>query len=262
MPFYWRRGADDNLVVSMTSYPARIKGAWVSLESLFRQDYRRFVLVLVLAESQFPRRRLPLLIRIQVLKGLRILWVKEDNKSWDHLWPAYSSYPQSAIVSVDDDKVFPAHLVRNLVEASLLNQGAIVGARGWAIKLKDNEIRFGDGWVRATPNTASDALFMPPGNGSLYPVDSLPMEAGDTELMRKICPNADDVWYWAMGRLNGTRSICLGMRAHRLSPVQAKTPALADNDPGPQEFEAVLKWFGLSDLQLSNLVADSDIPIE
>lgn len=253
MPFRRLQSDKTDIVVSMTSYPARIRGAWVALESLFRQDYRAFTLVLVLTEGQFPGRKLPPMIRLLQWKGLRLLWVDEDNKSFDHLWPAYKEFPRSKIISVDDDKVFPRHLVKTLVEVSDDKPGVIVGARGWEMRLDGSKFGFGLGWSRADYATPSRRLFMPPGNGSLYPPNSLPELTGDTVLMRKICPRADDVWYWAMARIAGTESICLGMPAHRSARTQKYTPALAQEDPGPQEFEAVIEKFGLTRELLSEL---------
>jgi len=245
---------NESLVVSMTSYPARIDGSWVSLESIFRQRFKNFKLVLTLAESQFPGKKLPLKIRLLVRKGLSILWVKEDNRSWDHLWPAYSLYRGASVITVDDDKVFPPTLVGDLVRASEQNPGAIIGSRGWEMKLVGKNLGFKTGWVRATSSTESDALFMPPGNGSLYPPGSLADIAGDTDLMKKLCPRADDVWYWAAARLNGTASFCLGLPAHRPVRAQSSTPALADEDPGTAEFGSVIAHFDLLDDISSHLL--------
>lgn len=234
-------GADDfRVVVSMKSYPARIKHAWISLESLFRQDFREFRLVLVLVESQFPGRRVPRSISRLTKKGLEILWIERDGRSFDHLWPAYKTFRESAVISVDDDKFFPPTLVSELLAQSSLTPHAIIGARGWEMKSSGDGVEFGKEWIRADRLTPSSRLFMPPGNGSLYPQGSLPEATGDHELMSKICPNADDVWYWAMARLHGTESLCLGLPPHRAMWRQSRTPALADLDPGPKEFAAVL----------------------
>ena len=237
----------------MTSYPLRIGGAWLSLESLFRQEYRDFVLVLVLGEREFPDRKLPLMIRLQIRQGLRILWVAEDNRSFDHLWPAYTAYPEASVISVDDDKIFPPSLIGTLVAASVENPEKIVGSRGWKMRRVDGSLSFGSGWVRADNSTDSRELFMPPGNGSLYPPGSLPALAGDIRLMRRICPRADDVWYWSMARIKGTESVCLGLEAHRPSRVQQKTPALASESPGVTEFAAVCQHFGDEVLQLGKI---------
>lgn len=239
--------SSPDVVVSMKSYPARIRHAWLAIESLFRQDYGGYIVVLVLVESQFPGRRVPRSITRLVKRGLTILWVQKDGKSFDHLWPAYSAYPRASIISVDDDKFFPPNLVSTLCKHSRSAPGMIIGARGWEMVAQDGRVKFGAGWLRAGSQTPSHKLFMPPGNGSLYPPGSLPKETGNYELMREICPNADDVWYWAMARMAAVDSLCLGLPAHRPIWKQSRTPALADLDPGPAEFEATCRHFGLGD---------------
>lgn len=234
-----------DLVVSMTSYPARIKDSWLAIESLFRQADNRFDLILVLCAAQFPGKKLPLMIRLQVSKGLKVFWVEDDNRSFDHLWPAYSAFPDKSIISVDDDKHFPVSLVGTLRARSAEHPGSVIGARGWQMKVIEGDIRFGVGWMRADSFTRSDELFMPPGNGSLYPPGSLPEQTGDVALMKEVCPVADDVWYWAMAKLHGTNSICLGLPPHRPVLRQAGTPALSHGEPGPRDFASTIDYFDL-----------------
>jgi hypothetical protein len=241
----------------MKSYPARIRHAWIALESLFRQDFDDYIMVLVLVDSQFPGRQVPRSIRKLVKRGLTILWIQEDGKSFDHLWPAYCAYPEAKIISVDDDKFFPPNLLSTLVEHSKSAPGRIIGARGWEMRAQGGRVTFGAGWLRAGLHTPTERLFMPPGNGSLYPPGSLSKETGDYELMRKICPTADDVWYWAMTRMAGVHSLCLGLPPHRPIWKQSRTPALADRDPGPAEFARVLEHFALT----ATVVADAMIPV-
>jgi hypothetical protein len=237
----------SNFIVSMTSYPARIKHAWLSIESLFRQEDRNFKLVLVLAENQFPNRRVPRSIGRLRNKGLEILWVSRDGGSFDHLWPVYEKYPESTIISVDDDKFFSPNLVGKLRAASLNFPSTIIGWRGWQMRTCDGELTFGRGWLRATKKTPSEHLFMPPGNGSLYPPGSLPLETGDYVVREKICPNADDVWYWALAHLGGTKSLCLGLPNHRSVWQQNGAPSLASIQPGPKEFQQVIDHFELQE---------------
>lgn len=249
--------SSPDVVVSMKSYPARIRHAWLAIESLFRQDCTGYIVVLVLVESQFPGRRVPRSITRLVKRGLSILWIQEDGKSFDHLWPAYCAYPKASIISVDDDKFFPSNLVSTLVTHSKSAPGKIIGVRGWEIVAQEGRVTFGAGWLRAGLETPPQRLFMPPGNGSLYPPGSLPEETGNYELMREICPNADDVWYWAMARMAGVQSLCLGCPPHRPIWKQSRTPALADLDPGPAEFTQVLDHFRLR----ADLITELQCPV-
>lgn len=239
------RADDPGFVVCMTSYPARIRFAWLSLESLFRQTDKAFKLVLVLAINQFPSRKIPGRIRRMEKRGLDILWVSRDGGSFDHLWPAYTKYPSSSIISVDDDKFFDPGMVEKLKSASVGSPGKIIGWRGWQMRLVHGHIGFGEGWSRAAETTPSVELFIPPGNGSLFPPRSLPPLTGDYKLREKLSPNADDVWYWAMARVIGTPSLCLAEPNHRAVWRQSGTVSLAAVQPGPKEFQQVLAHFDL-----------------
>jgi len=196
------------------------------------------------------------MIRLQARKGLTVLWVDTDNRSFDHLWPAYRAFPEKSVISVDDDKHFPPMLVGTLRQYSLEFPGAIIGSRGWQMRLSEGGIEFGPGWRRANSDTVSDDLFMPPGNGSLYPPGSLPDLTGDIVLMEEICPIADDVWYWAMAKLSGTESVCAGMPAHRPVMRQSGTPALSHHDPGPRDFRKTVDHFGFREMLTRTLTSD------
>ena len=249
-----RQGTGPDLVVSMTSYPARIKHAWLALESLFRQDVSDFRVVLVLARSQFPGEQLPRMIRRLETKGLEIMWVERDGKSFDHLWPAYEGFPSSTVVSVDDDKFFAPDMISTLRLAAKENPHTIIGWRGWEMRKVTQTVSFGVNWIRATDKTPSCRLFMPPGNGSLYPPGLLPDQTGDHALRERVCPNADDVWFWAMARMNGSRSLCLGRPNHRPVWRQGRTEAISDMGPGQREFDNVVREFKL----LPGLLDDLD----
>ena len=244
---------EADVVVSMTSYPARIKFAWISLETLFRQKYESFAVVLILARAQFPTGRLPKRIRRLQERGLAVIWVNQDGKSADHIWPAYSRFRHARIVSVDDDKFFPPELLAQLTAESDSSPGVIVGARGWEMAEARGSVAFGENWVRANRSSPSSLLFIPPGNGSLFPPGSLPEMAGDYDLMREVCPSADDVWFWAMAVLAGTESKCLGMAAHRPVSRQQRTDSLASLNAGPTQFKTALEHFGLERKVLSSI---------
>ena len=251
--FTLSKSPNQDVVVCMTSYPKRITHTWLALESLFRQSDTNFRLVLVLAVDQFPGKKIPRMLQRQVKKGLELLWVPRDGRSFDHIWPAYSAFSGCTVISVDDDKFFPPNLVQTLKEEAKARPGSIIGWRGWEIRPSNGRVDFGVGWTRASRQTQSGRLFMPPGNGSLYPPTALPALTGDYDLREAICPNADDVWYWAMARLISTPSYCLGAPNHRPVWRQSLTPALAELAPGRKEFRNVLAHFDMEKALLSDL---------
>jgi hypothetical protein len=75
----WRRShrhvdwnPESNLIISLTSFPARIDHAWITIESLFQQNFRPWKVVLVLSDEEFPTRELPKSILRQQAGGRKI----------------------------------------------------------------------------------------------------------------------------------------------------------------------------------------------
>lgn len=237
------------LVVSMTSYPARISKAWIAIETILQQSVRPEVFVLVLAEQEFPGRKLPGILRRQEKRGVQILWTKENGKSYDKLVPVLGYFPDFPIVTVDDDKHFPPNLLRRLWQNHLSFPSSIIGARGWKIRKNRNGlVRFGEGWERVETLTIGGPLHLPGGNGTLYPPGSL--EEGVTLLDKalEICPTTDDIWFWAHSVNQGTSLICLGLSPYR--PVRAlrKSPALSDvnKEQEQSQFARVISYLNLA----------------
>ena len=244
------------VVVSMTSYPARIGHAWRAIETLLRQDISGFQLVLVLSTEEFPGGLLglPRKIRAQVQRGLDILWVDRNGGSFDKLLPIRQCAPDAIIITVDDDKYFPAYLVRSLMEAHSVRPRHIIAARGWRVLPEPSSglVKFGKGWLRAQPGDEGSGLHAPGGNGCLYPPQALDPIVDDLELALKLCPTTDDIWFWMAARLAHTPFYCLGFDPHRPVKSQANSFALSsiNRDGADYQFQAALKHFELDPTSL------------
>jgi len=231
----------------MTSYPARIEAAWISLESMMRQTVKPEKIVLVLCEDEFRNRTLPKNLLALGKRGLDIVWVKRNGRSFDKLLPTMGLFPDTAIVTVDDDKIFPRTLLAQLYDASLRFPSHAIGARGWRMmkNVDTGAVEFGVKWERAFPGETGTHLFMPGGNGCLYPPGSLDEQVKELDLALRLCPTADDIWFWASLQRTQTRSVCLGLPPHKKVGQQDATPALSDvNDNDPQ-FQAAIGHFAL-----------------
>ena len=92
-------------IVSLTSYPARINCASEALESLITQKTDEpYKVVLVLAEPQFPDRKLPDSITEMIRSGkIEIIWHPTDIRSHKKLIPTLKRYPNATVVITDDD---------------------------------------------------------------------------------------------------------------------------------------------------------------
>lgn len=242
-----RTSVENNLIVSLTSFPARIGSAWLAIESVFQQEVRPDRIVLVLSEEEFPDRKLPRELRKQMARGLEVLWTNANNRSYDKLLPVLKKYPQSQIVTVDDDKILPKNLLADLMDATKSFPDSIIGFRGWEILQHDGVVKFGKSWRRASLDTSPERVFLPGNAGILYPPNSLSPVVQDISTAMRIAPSSDDVWFWACSIVNGTPRVCLGGSPHVSIRGQKNTPALKDVNVAKNQihFEAVVDFFDL-----------------
>ena len=100
---------DDTLLVSMTTYPARLYGITEVLLSLLSQsaDINSYQCFLTLAKEEFIKgeRDLPLDIQILIKNGwVKIIW-HHNIYSHKKLIPIIQIYPENDILVVDDDVI-------------------------------------------------------------------------------------------------------------------------------------------------------------
>ena len=237
------------IIASLTSYPPRIRYAWIAIETLLRQSVRPLKIILVLNVVDFPNGKIPRKLLSQGRRGLSIVWVKENGRSYDKILPVITAYPEETIVTFDDDKFFPPNLLQALFSASLNFPDTIIGSRGWEIKKSPgrDELHYGQGWKRAQPGSHGKMLFTPGGNGCLYPAGSLHESVRDLGAALSYCPTADDIWLWGAAVKNGTKFHCLGLPAHRPVARQKPTPALSDinSTENDRQFQKVIDVFSI-----------------
>ena len=74
---------NNSIIASLTSYPARINSCWITITSLFNQNCSGYKIILVLSLEEFPSKKIPWTLKLLRLKGLEILWCKENYKSYN-----------------------------------------------------------------------------------------------------------------------------------------------------------------------------------
>ncbi len=235
------------VIASLTSYPPRIRFAWIAIETLLRQSVKPKRLFLVLNEQEFPGRSVPRKIRAQTRRGLEILWTGENGRSYDKLIPVHQEFPRDTIVTFDDDKFFPHQLLHKLYQGSIAHPKAVIGSRGWVISFAHNGLHYGSAWVRAHEGAKGRALLTPGGNGCLYPPDSMDQSVDNLQKALEICPTADDIWFWGAIQKAGTSLVCLGLPAHRPIRAMKSTQALSDTNAtaNDSQFQRVLDFWDI-----------------
>ena len=192
------------LIVSLTSYPRRINVVSLVIDSLLRQSLKPDMVILWLAEDEFPEkeRDLPKTLLRYVKFGLTIRWY-HNIRSYKKIIPALSFYPNDIIVTADDDSIYPEYWLERLYISYLHSPKEIHCHHAFQMKLDENynilgrEIRTAPGILM--PNEHAVGI-----GGILYPPNLLLQEAQNESTFIANAPTDDDMWMWAMERIAGT----------------------------------------------------------
>lgn len=183
-------------IVSLTSFPGRINEAWITVETLLRQSFKPDKLILWLSEVQFPDKIVPSTLLDLKKRGLQIEFVKDDIRSHKKYFYAFQKYPESAIITVDDDVYYPQDTIKYLVDASKKDEKAVIANRAHKITFQEDKILPYRQWRHNIKSEQeSSFLYVPTGvGGVLYPPNSYHHDIFDETVFKKICFMADDLW--------------------------------------------------------------------
>ncbi|MCW8126791.1 glycosyltransferase [Microbulbifer halophilus] len=199
---------EHNIVVSLTSFDKRIDDVYLCIESLFQQSLKADAIVLWLSAKNFPDRSLPEILRRQQERGLQVVFVEEDLGPYKKYFYAFDRFPDSLIITVDDDILYPPDMVDKLYRAWLRDPAHIHCHRGHRM-LPDRRggLRPYGEWQSGDFGDEPSPRVFPIGMGGvLYFPGSLHEDAFNKEKFMALCPGADDVWLKAMSLKKGTLS--------------------------------------------------------
>lgn len=199
---------DRKLIVSLASFPDRINTVHVTINTLLNQTVKPDKLILWLADNQFPNKEMDLpqdLLRLKDF-GLEIRWC-EDLKSYKKLIPALKEFPEDIIVTADDDLYYQRDWLESLYSEYLKNPNYIYTRRAIGLNLKNNTLYATSHYANTNfkPTFLNQLLG---GAGTLFPPHTLHSDVFNTDLIRTLVPTHDDIYFWAMAVLKGTK-ICL-----------------------------------------------------
>ena len=245
----WKRRKEP-VIISFTSFPARIKTVHLVVDSLFKQTIKPDRIILWLAESQFPRKEkeLPKELLAQKKRGLEIRWC-EDIRSYKKLIPALKLFPNAVIVTIDDDNVFDKDWLKILYSAYLNNPNCIVCHRITKFVLNEEdefEIITSGRQYYHQPSFLNKLVGA---GGVLYPPHSLYKDITNQDLFMSLAPTNDDQWFWFMGILNGFRVKVADGAQIKLNPISGtQEVALSNiNDHGEnlfwKQFNELIKYY-------------------
>lgn len=195
-------------IVSLTSYPARIRLIKETISSLKNQSVQIKKIVLYLAESQFPQKEkdLPESLLNLVDEQFCIEWTKEDIRSYKKLLPALQQFPDEIIITADDDVIYPQDWAERLLKSYAVDKDCIHCLRGRDIKVNNREIEPYSRWRLIKQPLFPSYKILPTGvGGCLYTKALLDQEIFDKDKYMSLAKDADDIWFWSMALKKGTK---------------------------------------------------------
>ena len=208
----------SNVVISLTTYPDRIKTVWVTIASLLDQTYKPCKVILWLSRQQFQDGydELPDSLKRLTKRGLEIKFVDDDIKPHKKYYYALKEYVRNdkgvdyLVITADDDIFYPKRHIERYVKASKKYPEAVICS--WSHKIAFEDIDGHTVYTRYNTwednSTAEpDIRTIPVGcNGVLYRAAFFDDDLYNIDNICKYSLYTDDLWLKAMEVRNGIKA--------------------------------------------------------
>lgn len=186
---------DETIVVSLTSYPARIDKVYLCVESLLRQTIKPKHIILWLAREQFPH-GIPHTLEKLRTRGLEIRYCK-DYRSYKKIFETLKLYPDYNIVIADDDTLYPQDWLEKMIATANENKQCVICYRAAKMKLDEsNRPVDGKEWDTLSLDFKGPSYLLSATGvgGVFYPKGFFEDMKVDSEKIISIAPTSDDYW--------------------------------------------------------------------
>ena len=230
------RSEGEKIIVSLTSFPARINIVVKTIKTLLTQTLKPDAIILWLAPEQFPNGEKDLPQELLDLKqyGLTIDWYK-DIRSYKKIIPTLKKYPNAVVITTDDDIYYAPDTVESLYKSYLEHRNEVHAHRCDWLKVVEEDAKTvphpspllqGEGMTEVVQTQKkvikwekTRELYLDRHRGVasfhnrltgygavLYPPNCFYKDVCDESLIKELIPTHDDVWLWAMATLNGYKT--------------------------------------------------------
>jgi len=235
------------IIVSLTSFPARIDTVWIAIECIFRQKVKADKVILWISREQFEGIELPQMLLNQKKRGLEIYYLNEDLKSHKKYIQAFVDFPNDYILTVDDDLYYDKWLIANLLELKEKYPNTIPSNRAHLMKFDNlNKLLPYSSWHHNYSKEIVSSLLLPTGGyGTMYEVRQLSDVVTKIDLIKSLAPHADDIWLRINSLLKGIK-VSTNSRYNK-DPITIKSSQL-------EKLVSKNVQEGGNDIQLRNLL--------
>jgi len=204
----------EGLIVSLTSYPARIGTVHKTIISIFESTVLPERIILWLAEEQFPNRKRDLPKNLLKLEksGLDIRFCR-DLKSHKKYIYTMLEYPDHAVITVDDDIEYDPNMIKTLLDSYERFPDAVSGMRVHRMTFTDGMVDPYNSWIimdKTLYRNPSIFAIATGAGGILYPPRIISKEAFDEQVITKTCLFGDDLWLKINEVMNNVPTVLAG----------------------------------------------------
>lgn len=181
-------------IVSMTTYGARIKLAYLTIESIGRGTVRPSRMILWIGHQDQQLTDIPSLKRL-VKRGLEIRFCENWGPHCKY-YPYVSTTAEfdRPLVTADDDVLYPGYWLSRLTGAHLAQPEYIHCYRAHRVGISGDQIQPYHTWQPCRTNQPSFLSFATGVSGVIYPASFLRIAKKAGKTFTECCPKADDVW--------------------------------------------------------------------
>lgn len=217
------RGEKVPVIISLTSFPARIGNVWMTIESLFCQTHKPMSIVLWLSRDQFPNELndLPKRLVLQQKRGLTIRFVDGDIRSYKKFYYAFKEFKHSLVLTLDDDLLLPSYFLKNIYDCKQQHPNNVIASFGFRFSWDKTIDYIKPTGTKINSGDSGKKLFFGSGGGTLFET-SVASKMDTIEKIRELCPTADDIYLNALVRICGQ-----GVTFHLNNPLLS---VVAHND--------------------------------
>lgn len=187
----------EKVIVSLTTFPARIDACFYAIKSLMIQSVKADRIVLWLAKSQFENFKLPKKFEKLVSAGLEIQYCDDLRSHKKYYYSLKNQKSDELVITFDDDIIYEGDALEKLINKHNEFPNAIVCNRGRIMPLKNGKLAPYKDWnlYFDLGLDKPDMPIMPStGAGCLYPYGCMPESTFDVDLMKENAFSADDLW--------------------------------------------------------------------
>lgn len=199
-----------DIVVSLTSYGRRVADCVVyyTLVSLLRQKEQPSRIIMWLSESEWNNDKLPRKLKKLIDRGVEIRYCKE-MRSYKKLIPTLKICPDSNILTVDDDIIYTKDTVSLVWRMYKQIPNTVICLNASMPIIKNGIPSNYASWNSLKKSERGLCIFPIGCGGVLYPKGALHRDVMREDVFTKLCPYADDIWFWFCCLLNETDKIYL-----------------------------------------------------